>query len=81
MSALTQLRKPEPRANAPFFEIIDADELAARWKVPKTWIMEGTRSRTVDVIPHLKLGRYVRFRWGSPELEEWLQRRSVTENR
>jgi hypothetical protein len=28
-----------------------------------------------DPIPHLRLGRYIRFRWGSPELEAWLKRR------
>jgi hypothetical protein len=77
-AAITQLRKPEP---SPPVEIIDAGGLAVRLKLPKSWILEGTRSRTVDVIPHLKFGRYVRFRWGSPELAEWLERRSVTGKR
>jgi hypothetical protein len=57
-------------------EIIDAQELATRLKLPKSWILEGTRSRAVDPIPHLKFGRYVRFRWGSRGLTQWLERRA-----
>jgi hypothetical protein len=53
-------------------EIIDAIELASRWNVPVSWIRAHTRHRTLDEIPHLKLGRYTRFRWGSAELERWL---------
>jgi hypothetical protein len=56
-------------------EIIDAGELASRLKLPKSWVLEGTRSRAVDPIPHLRFGRYVRFKWGSTELNDWLQRR------
>lgn len=56
------------------FEIIDAKELARRLCVPATWVKEGTRSRTTDPIPHLRLGIYVRFEWGSPALNAWLGR-------
>lgn len=75
MNTVAQLRKPEPSLLAGTVEIIDAQELGARLKVPKSWILEGTRSRTVDPIPCLRLGKYVRFRWGSRELSEWLERR------
>jgi hypothetical protein len=54
------------------FEVIDADELARRWNLPVSWIRSHTRRRTLDEIPHLKCGKYVRFRWASPELEHWL---------
>jgi hypothetical protein len=54
------------------YEIIDAKELGRRLSVPWTWIKEGTRSRTTDPIPHLRLGIYVRFEWGSPALNAWL---------
>jgi hypothetical protein len=57
------------------FEVIDARELARRWSLPWTWIMEQTRSRAADPIPHIRFGKYVRFRWNSPELAEWLKRR------
>jgi hypothetical protein len=59
-------------------ELLTPAELASRLRVPVSWIREGTRSRNLvgeDPIPHLRLGRYIRFRWGSPELEAWLKRR------
>jgi hypothetical protein len=58
-------------------ELIDSAQLAARWQVPESWIRSHTRNRTAkeDRIPCLRLGRYVRFRWGSPELEAWLAKR------
>jgi hypothetical protein len=62
----------EPPSN---FEIIDAKELAKRWALPCTWIREQTRSRTNDAIPHLRMGRYVRFEWNSPALNVWLSKR------
>ena len=68
--AREQLENAEPP-----FELIDASELAIRWHLPASWIREQTRSRSVDPIPHLRLGRYVRFEWGSPELAAWLARR------
>ena len=58
-------------------EIIDSAELAARWRVPESWVRSHTRNRTAkeDRIPHVRLGRYVRFCWGSTELEEWLSKK------
>jgi hypothetical protein len=52
------------------FEIIDGIELAARLKVRPTWIRKHTGSS--NPIPHVKLGRYVRFLWSSPDLDKWL---------
>jgi hypothetical protein len=57
------------------YEIVDSGELARRLSLPKTWIADQVRSRATDPIPHLKFGRYTRFRWNSPELNAWLQRR------
>ena len=55
-------------------ELIDAVELASRWKVPESWIRSHSRARTPkeERIPCIRLGRYVRFEWGSPRLIEWL---------
>ena len=57
-------------------ELIDSAELAARWRVPESWIRNHTRNRTPkeERIPCVRLGRYVRFEWGSPRLEAWLAR-------
>jgi hypothetical protein len=57
-------------------EIIDSAQLAKRWQVPESWIRSRVRARTpkAQQIPHAQLGHYVRFRWGSPELEEWFEK-------
>jgi hypothetical protein len=62
----------------PEFEFIDCPELAERWKLPVSWIREQVRRRSTDPLPHVRFGKYVRFRWGSPELEEWAARRIIT---
>ena len=60
------------------YEFIDSKELGARWCLPESWIREQVRSRAKDPIPHVRFGKYVRFRWGSPELEDWADRRIVS---
>jgi hypothetical protein len=63
-------------------EVIDSTELAKRLNVPETWVRSRTNvKRTSDPIPHLRLGRYVRFPWGSEELRDWLERQLVSTNR
>ena len=59
------------------YEIIDSIQLANRWNIPETWVRDSVRNRARDPIPHLKLGKYVRFEWGSPDLEEWWERHRV----
>jgi hypothetical protein len=78
-TSIAELRKPVPVAasGGPFYTVMDAGELAAAWRVPKSWILEQTRSRCADPIPHVRLGRYVRFQFGEPALVEWFQRRRV----
>ena len=62
-------------------EVIDSAELAKRLNVPETWIRSRTNSkRTRDPIPHLRFGRYIRFPWGSDDLQEWLHRQLVSTN-
>lgn len=58
-------------------EVIDSAELAARWRVPESWIRNHTRARTPkeERIPCVRLGRYVRFEWGSPRLADWLEKK------
>jgi hypothetical protein len=68
--------KPEANPQSlPAREIIDAEELAKRWGLPPTWVREQTRSRAADPLPCIRFGKYVRFAWLSPELEQWLGRR------
>ena len=63
-------------------ELLTPKEFAERLRVPVTWVRDQTRTRAScgDMIPHLRLGRYVRFAWGSPELEAWIQRRVVAKS-
>jgi hypothetical protein len=58
-------------------KLIDSAELAARWRVPESWIRNHTRNRTPkdDRIPSIRLGRYVRFEWDSPRLQQWLEKK------
>lgn len=62
----------------PIFEVIDCAELAMRWKLPVSWVCDQVRARANDPIPHIKFGKYVRFRWHSPELQQWLERRIIS---
>jgi hypothetical protein len=58
------------------FEVIDAPELAKRWSVPTTWVRNWTREGyDNDPLPHVSLGRYVRYEWNSPPLTAWWVRR------
>lgn len=74
--ALTTAQAP----SALQYEYIDSQELAKRWCLPESWIREQVRTRTTDPVPHVRFGKYVRFRWGSPELEAWAQRRTTGSN-
>jgi hypothetical protein len=57
------------------YEVIDGPELAKRWSVPKSWIAEQTRTRALDPLPCVRLGRYVLFEWKSPALLKWWSKR------
>jgi hypothetical protein len=63
------------RTSESHLELIDSAELANRWRVPESWIRNRTRARTPrdERIPCIRLGRYVRFEWGSVRLAEWLE--------
>ena len=53
-------------------ELLTVAEVAKLLKVPVSWVYERTRRRGVERIPHLKLGKYLRFH--ACEVREWLQR-------
>lgn len=62
------------------YEFVDSRELARRLTVPTSWVRDQARARAQDPLPHVRLGKYVRFLWGSPELEDWIARRIVKGN-
>jgi len=53
------------------------NELAEFLRVPVTWIYDRTRDQGPDLIPHIKLGKYLRFNPESPAFQEWLRRHEV----
>ena len=42
-------------------ELLTVKELAEWLKVPRSWVYERTRRRGRDQLPHIKIGKYVRF--------------------
>ena len=48
------------------------DHLADYLGVPRTWIYDRTREDGPERIPHVKLGKYVRFNPDSVEFQRWL---------
>lgn len=54
-------RKEPDRGQTLSNEFIDCRELARRWDVPVSWIRDQVRRRADDPLPHVNLGKYVRF--------------------
>jgi hypothetical protein len=46
-------------------DILTPEEVAARLKVPESWVYEKTRARCRNPMPCLRLGRYIRFDWNA----------------
>jgi excisionase family DNA binding protein len=51
----------------------DVEQLAEYLGVGKTWIYERTRENGAETIPHIKLGKYVRFNPESEAFQTWLK--------
>jgi excisionase family DNA binding protein len=51
--------------------------LAEYLGVPKTWIYDRTRENGPEMIPHIKLGKYVRFNPESRAFQDWLRSHEV----
>ena len=60
-------------------EILTPSQVAERLQVKPSWVYEQTRERAVvrnpDPLPHIKLGRYLRFDW--KDVLAWLERRKT----
>ena len=53
------------------------DHLAEFLDVPKSWIYERTRIGGPELIPHMKLGKYLRFDPTSRVFKSWLESHQV----
>lgn len=60
---------PAPVAT-PFAPLLDATEAGRLLSVPASWVLAEARANR---IPHVRLGRYVRF--SADDLEEWWRAR------
>jgi len=59
--------------------LVTVDELAGLLKVPKSWIYEHTRKRGSERLPHIKLGKYIRFE--EHAVREYLRQHTATYQR
>ncbi len=57
-----------------FHELLTHEEIAARLKVPATWVYEKTRKRCQNPIPSIPMGRYIRFDWDA--VVKWLEQQA-----
>lgn len=51
-------------------DLLTVHEVAQFLRVPASWVYERTRRRGRDKLPHLKIGKYLRFRLS--EIESYL---------
>ena len=66
------------RSTTDAYELLTVEEVAALLKVSKSWVYEHTRSRGVpraDRLPHLKIGKYVRF--DPQSIRQFIERHST----
>jgi excisionase family DNA binding protein len=64
----TSLRESPGTQGMAAARLLTADELAARLGVQPSWVSKAARANR---IPHVRVGRYRRFRW--PDIEAWLE--------
>lgn len=53
------------------------EDLAEYLNVPVGWIYKRTRKTGPEMIPHIKLGKYLRFDPASSAFQDWLARHGV----
>jgi len=52
-------------------ELLTVQELAAKLKVPVSWVYHKSREKGPDSIPAVRAGRHLRFFY--PEVIDWLR--------
>ena len=60
---------PQPPTEAE--RLLTVQEVAELLRVPASWVYERTRRRGDQHLPHIKMGKYVRFR--PAEIEAYLE--------
>ncbi len=60
-----------PQASVQTERLLTVQEVAELLRVPASWVYERTRRRGSERMPHVKMGKYVRFR--PTEIEAYLE--------
>ncbi len=55
----------------------DVIELAECLRVKESWVYDRTKKNGPEKIPHIKLGKYIRFNPASEEFQRWLKDHEV----
>ena len=55
--------------------LLNVKEAAALLNVPESWIYQHVRARAGDKLPHITLGKYIRF--SAQGLMQWLETRQL----
>ena len=61
----------KPQGSLEAETLLTVQEVAALLRVPVSWVYERTRRRGSERLPHVKVGKYVRFR--PAEIEAYLE--------
>ena len=56
--------------------LLTVEQVAEMYQVPKSWVYGRVRKRGVERLPHLKLGKYLRFEDGA--VRQFLERQKVS---
>ncbi len=56
--------------------LLTVEQVGELLNVPRSWVYERTRRRGLERLPHLKLGKYLRFEEGA--VREFLERQRVS---
>ena len=60
-TARSELRRRSRNGFQAVARLLTVEEVAELLQVPKSWVYERTRRRALQQLPHLKLGKYLRF--------------------
>lgn len=58
-----------------FDRLLTVEEVSELLQVPRSWVYARTRKRGMDKLPHIKLGKYLRFE--ECTVREFLERLKV----
>ncbi len=55
--------------------LLTVEEVSALFQLPRSWVYQRTRRRGIERLPHLKLGKYLRFE--ETAVRQFLEHRQV----